>query len=184
MSQRSQKKNYYFTTLMCLVLFFYNERNYLIQYPMEIVYDIEEDNELNDMDKANYLGNLYFVKGYTEFNNIEIMNGFYKQALDYSYFPVNGVTSKIPFNFSCPSILHLYHTEEEKADEELTKLVECMPYYYELSGGHGKGADALMKAEIFLTGENSMLRRFCAINLFICLTAGNSTVFLWVQSFY
>lgn len=61
--KEARKKNYYFTTLMCLVLFFYNERNYLIQYPMEIVYDIEEDNELNDMDKANYLGNLYFVKG-------------------------------------------------------------------------------------------------------------------------
>lgn len=150
----ARKKNYYFATLMCLVLFFYNERNYLMQYPMEIVYDIEEDNGLNDMDKANYLGNLYFVKGYTEFNNIEIMNGFYRQALDYSYFPVNGVTSKIPFNFSCPSILHLYHTDEENADEELTKLVECMPYYYELSGGHGKGADALMKAEIlFNRGE-------------------------------
>lgn len=150
----ARKKNYYFATLMCLVLFFYNERNYLMQYPMEIVYDIEEDDGLNDMDKANYLGNLYFVKGYTEFNNIEIMNGFYRQALDYSYFPVNGVTSKIPFNFSCPSILHLYHTDEENADEELTGLVECMPYYYELSGGHGKGADALMKAEIlFNRGE-------------------------------
>lgn len=150
----ARKKNYYFATLMCLVLFFYNERNYLMQYPMEIVYDIEEDDGLNDMDKANYLGNLYFVKGYTEFNNIEIMNGFYRQALDYSYFPVNGVTSKIPFNFSCPSILHLYHTDEENADEELTRLVECMPYYYELSGGHGKGADALMKAEIlFNRGE-------------------------------
>lgn len=164
----ARKKNYYFTTLMCLVLFFYNERNYLIQYPMEIVYDIEEDNDLNDMDKANYLGNLYFVKGYTEFNNIEIMNGFYRQALDYSYFPVNGVTSKIPFNFSCPSILHLYHTEEEKADEELTKLVECMPYYYELSGGHGKGADALMKAEIlFNRGEFDAAAILCHKSLYM-----------------
>ncbi len=143
-----QEKYYYFPIIMCFVLFMYNEKDRLIEYLMNIVYSIEENESLNDRQKKNLLGTVYYVRGYTEFNNIPMMNEFFKKSLDYAGSPVIDLTAKVPFTFGCPSVLHLYHKIGEAVDTEIEDLNKCMPNYYKLSEGHGKGAEAMMKAEV------------------------------------
>lgn len=141
-------KYHYFSILMSLVLFMYNEKDRLVEYIMNIVYSIEEDKGLNEKQKKDLYGTVYYVRGYTEFNNISMMNMFYRKSLDYAGSPVIDLTAKVPFTFGCPSVLHLFHREGERLDKEIESLNECMPAYYKLSEGHGKGAEALMKAEM------------------------------------
>ena len=148
------KQYYYFPIIMCFVLFMYNEKELLIDYLMNIVYSIEDNESLTEREKNNLLGTVYYVRGYTEFNNIPIMNQFYKKSIDYSGSPIIGLTAKVPFTFSCPSVLSLYHSEGENIDNEIEQLGICMPNYYKISEGHGKGAEALMKAEALFNRGN------------------------------
>lgn len=143
-----REKYYYFPIIMCFVLFMYNEKDRLIEYLMNIVYAIEENETLSERQKKNLLGTVYYVRGYTEFNNIPMMNEFYKKSLDYAGSPIIDLTAKVPFTFGCPSVLHIFHKTGELADTQIQELSEGMPNYYRLSEGHGKGADALMKAEV------------------------------------
>lgn len=153
---------YYFPIIMCFVLFIYNEKDLLLHYLMNIVYSIEDNEALSDREKNNLLGTVYYVRGYTEFNNISIMNQFFKKSIDYAGSPVIGLTANVPFTFSCPSVLHLYHAEGELAEKEIEDLNECMPNYYKISEGHGKGAEALLKAEVlFNRGDFASAETLC-----------------------
>ncbi len=146
--EQISEQYYYFPTILCIVLFMYNEKERLIEYLMNIVYSIEDNTMLTERQKKNLLGTVYFVRGYTEFNNIPMMNEFFDKSLKFAGSPVIKLTSKVPYTFGCPSVLHLFHKEGESADREVMELSECMPSYYRLSEGHGKGAEALMKAEV------------------------------------
>lgn len=139
---------YYFSTVMCLVLFMYNEKARLIDYLMNIVYSVEENTAITDRERQNLMGTVYFIRGYTEFNNIEIMHSFYRKSLEYSSAPVNTPTSKVPFTFGCPSMFHLYHRYDGNTDTEIKQLDLMMNDYYKLAENHGKGAEALFKAEV------------------------------------
>lgn len=149
-----RQKYHLFTIIMCLVLFAYSEKDRLYECLMETVFSIEEDVIISDRLRRNLLGTVYYVRGYTEVNNISIMNYFYKKSLEYTGAIVIGLTSNTPFTYGCPSVLHIYHTDNELFDNEIMNLNECMPNYYRLSDGHGKGAEALFKAEALFNKGN------------------------------
>ena len=140
-------KYYYFPIIMCFVLFLYNEKEKLIEHLMNIVYAIEDNTEIEEKQRNQLLGTVYYVRGYTEYNNISMMTQFFKKALDFVGSSIIGLTSNFPYTYSCPSVLNLFYNENESVDNTVEELSECMPYYYKLSDGHGKGAEALIKAE-------------------------------------
>lgn len=145
----SVRDNYgYFSAIMCLVLFMYNERDYLAENLMTTLYSIENREGLTQRQKRNLLCTFYYVRGYTEYSNILMMHGFYRKALEYAGSSTVSVASKVPFTFGCPSVLHIFHREDESSDEEVNYIDGMMTDYYKLSGGHGKGAEALFRAEV------------------------------------
>lgn len=173
------KQYYYFPIIMCFVLFIYNEKDLLLDYLMNIVYSIEDNDNLTEREKSNLLGTVYYVRGYTEFNNIPIMNQFFKKSVEYSGSPVIDLTAKVPFTFSCPSILHLFHSEGESVDNEVEQLNECMPNYYKISEGHGKGAEALMKAEVLYNrGDLEGAETLCHKALYMADSRGQISITL------
>ena len=170
---------YYFPIILCLVLFMYNEKDRLIDCLLNIVYSIEESKELNDRQKKNLLGTVYFVRGFTEFNNITVMDQFYRKSLDYGGLPVIDLTSKTPFTFGCPSVLHMFCREQEPVDETQAALENCLPNYYRLSEGHGKGAEAFMKAEIlFNRGDLEGAETLCHKSLYMADSRSQTDVIL------
>ena len=58
------------------------------------------------------------------------------------------------WTFGSPSVLLLYHRSAGKLSEECVQMDECMPVYYALTGGHGMGAEYMMRAEAdFMRGH-------------------------------
>ena len=143
------KDNYgYFSAVMCLVLFMYNEREYLSENLMSTLYSIESRQGLTQRQKRNLLCTFYYVRGYTEYSNVLMMHGFYRKSLEYAGSYTVTLASKVPFTFGCPSMLHIFHREDKSSDEEVNYIDGMMTDYYKLSGGHGKGAEALFRAEV------------------------------------
>jgi len=172
---------YYFATVMCLVLFMYNEKSRLVDYLMNIVYSVEGNETVTDREKHNLMGTVYFIRGYTQFNNIEIMHSFYKKALEYSNAPVNTPTSRIPFTFGCPSMFHLYHRCDGDADTEIRQTDVLMSDYYKLAENHGKGAEALFKAEVLYNrGDVNDAEILCHKVLYMADGAEQSCIILGV----
>ena len=173
-------KYYYFPIIMCLVLFMYNEKDRIINYLVRIMCAIEESKELSQIDKQELFGTLYFVRGYTEFNKLSSMHSFYKKSMEHAGSTVYDLTSKVPYTFGCPSVFHMYHRTIGAADEEIKALSDMLRDYGVLSGNHGKGADALFKAEtLYNRGEITGAETLCHKVLYmsdsaeqICLVMG------------
>ena len=58
------------------------------------------------------------------------------------------------WTFGSPSVLMMFHRRPGDLDKELAEMDECMPHYYKVTGGHGQGAETIMRAEAaFLQGR-------------------------------
>lgn len=177
----SVKDNYgYFSAIMCLVLFMYNEREYLSENLMSTLYSIESRQGLTQRQRRNLLCTFYYVRGYTEYSNILMMHGFYRKALEYAGTCTVTLAANVPFTFGCPSMLHIFHRDDKSPDEEVNYIDGMMTDYYKLSGGHGKGAEALFRAEVLYNrGDFEGSRILCHKALYMsdskeqtCITIG------------
>ena len=54
------------------------------------------------------------------------------------------------WTFGSPSVLMMFHRTPGQLDRELADMDECMPHYYQITGGHGMGAQLLMAGEAAL----------------------------------
>lgn len=175
-----REKYSYFSVILCIVLFFYNEKDRLAENFMLTIYSIESRNDLTQRQKNHLLCVYNYVRGYTEYNNLLVMHRFYKKALGYIGTTPIDIAAGVPFTFGCPSMLHLYHREDEGIDDELKYMDGIMPDYYKLAGGHGKGAEALFRAEaIYNRGDIEGAKILCHKALYmsdskeqICINIG------------
>lgn len=146
--------NYDFLMLMCMVLFLYNDRSNMLLLYNDIQNSIDSSEELSDSEKDILFGKLSYVRGYIEFNDIEYMTDKYLNAVNLIEGSISGNIDRTPWNFCVPSILHLYHKGMGELKSEVDNLERCMPFYYKISNGHGKGAEAVFSAEsLFFTGD-------------------------------
>lgn len=147
-------QNYNLMMKMCMVLFLYNDRENMLTLYNEISESIENNRIISQKEKNLLLGQLYYVRGYIEFNDLEYMTQEYMNAINLLEGSILGFIDKTPWTFAVPSIAHLFHKEMGKLSEEVNNLIKCMPFYYRITNGHGKGAEAVFNAEeLFLTGE-------------------------------
>ena len=51
------------------------------------------------------------------------------------------------WTFGSPSVLMMFHRDSGRLSEEIQIMNEAMPYYYQVTGGHGMGAELVMEAE-------------------------------------
>lgn len=51
------------------------------------------------------------------------------------------------WTFGSPSVLYLFYRASGELSQQVNDMVESMPYYYEVTGGHGNGAEFIMQAE-------------------------------------
>ena len=115
---------------------------------------LESDKNLSSAEKDNYKGEILLLRGFLEFNRIQSMSHFQKEACSLMNRTSNLVNNKSPWTFGSPSIVALYHGSCGKLDEEIQDMIECMPYYYKLADYHGSGAEYAMLAEAeFLRGN-------------------------------
>lgn len=146
--------NYNFSLIICFAMLIYNEKNMAQSLLSDIAVDIAEDNMLNDVSRNNYNAELEYVKAYVEFNDFGKMNESFKRISSFTKSPVSLIAGQYPFNFECPSMISMFHRKSGALDVEMLTLEDLSPGYYRITNGHGKGFEALMRADVlYNSGE-------------------------------
>lgn len=170
-------KYYYFRMIMCVVLFLYNEKEKREILLEDVESSIEADKNITDKQRKGLMATLYFVKGYGSLNDIARMKLNYEKSSEYGPMPVSDGTCKTPFTMSCPSIMHIFHGKRGRLNSEISLIDEMMPVYYKIMEGHGKGSEALFKAEaLFNTGDVHGAETLCHKALYMADTRNQTCI--------
>ena len=160
------------------VLFIYRERDYL-QVESRVIMDMIENSNLSERQKNIYLGEIYFCLAMCEYNDIRKMKELFVKSYDYLKSPSTIVGECTGWTLGSPSVLYSYHKDSGMAMDELAILESSMPYFYKLTDGHGKGGDAVMKAEIlFMRGELDGAEVLCQKAIYMAETRKQTSIYI------
>mgnify|MGYP001040717256 CR=1 FL=1 len=117
------------------------------------------DNLIEDFDGTNcagwskeqmmdYNAALTYINAFLDYNDFTKMNAQFIKVADITNKPLKHIAGHFPFSFECPSVMSIYHSSPGALDYETYALEECASNYYRITNGHGKGFEALMKAEV------------------------------------
>lgn len=134
---------------LSFTLFFLHENQKLLAMKEEIQRVIEES-DLPNNQKNTLSGEMELLLSFLEYNRIDGMSARHRRALELIGGPATLISVKSTWTFGSPSVLYMFWRESGKLDEELSQMDECMPVYYDLTGGHGSGAEIIMRAEAHL----------------------------------
>lgn len=93
------------------------------------------------------MGELELLLSFTRYNDIMGMSEHHKKACELMKEPSVFMDTKDSWTFGSPSVLYMFYRESGKLETEVQEMKEAMPYYYQLTNGHGTGAEHLMEAE-------------------------------------
>ena len=146
---------------LAFTLFFLHENQKLLAFKEEIR-EVLAQSDLTERKKNALLGEMELLLSFLEYNRIDAMSSRHRRALEMLDGPATLINIKSTWTFGSPSVLYLFYRESGKLDEELGQMDECMPIYYALTGGHGSGAEFIMRAEAHLMrGETEEAQILC-----------------------
>ncbi|SEW40597.1 helix-turn-helix transcriptional regulator [[Clostridium] fimetarium] len=171
--------NYEFGIILSFILFIYNERQMMESLVSSISKDIKNDDNLSVEQQAKLHCELTYISAYYEFNDFSKMNDHFMNVCNDSNEPLKIIVGKVPFSLGSPSIMALYHTQSGMLDNELNTLEVCAPNYYRITNGHGKGFEAIMKAEILYNrGEYESSEILCHKAMYMADSRSQSSMYI------
>ena len=108
---------------------------------------VEEHSELSAQERGNLLGECYLITSFLMYNDISQMSRLHRSASAQMSRPAISIRSDGGWTFGSPSVAMMFHRTPGALDSELAEMDECMPHYYQITNGHGQGAEKLMRAE-------------------------------------
>jgi LuxR family maltose regulon positive regulatory protein len=100
-------------------------------------------------------GEVATLMSFIAYNDIKRMSYHHREALSYlnekSSVSRTIVFGTTPWTFGVTSVLYMFWSRVGELDKTCALMDECLPYYLRLSGGHGAGADSILRAEVNLT---------------------------------
>ena len=115
---------------------------------------IREHPELSEEERGNLLGECDLILSFLCYNDISAMSRLHRSASAQMSRPAISIQSSGGWTFGSPSVLMMFHRAPGAMESELAEMDECMPHYYKVTGGHGQGAETIMRAEAaFLQGR-------------------------------
>lgn len=139
------KNNIETSMVMALVLFMYHEKDFYIEKCNQL-YDILEEIGSKGMLK----GEVHLLLALSKYNRLGEMKNHYEKACGYMKAPSSFMSSGMLWTFKTPTVLSNIYRSGSGVGEQLKTFEDMIPYYYRLTGGLGKGADAMAKAEVLL----------------------------------
>lgn len=133
----------------------------------EIAELIETDASLSDEERQSYMGEFELIMSFTEYNNIQKMAAHHKNACALMNKTTQIYDTSHKWTFGSFSVLYMFYRESGKLEEHVQDVLECMPYYYQLTDFHGSGGEFLFEAErYFYMGdyENATISMHKALN--------------------
>ena len=157
----------------------FNEKHMVETLLSDIGNDINNDSILNESQKILYLAELQYIKAYTGYNDFNKMREAFNIIPTLSKSPVNIIANGFPFNFECPSVMMLYHRQAGALDEEINALEKCAPDYYRITNGHGKGFEAVMKADaLYNRGDFDSAEILCQKTIYMADSRNQYGIYL------
>ena len=115
---------------------------------------IAEHPTLSARERGDLLGECDLIESFLCYNDISAMSRLHRSASAQMSRPAITIRSGGGWTFGSPSVLMMVHRRPGDLDKELAEMDECMPHYYKVTGGHGQGAETIMRAEAaFLQGR-------------------------------
>ena len=114
---------------------------------------MEERQDLPREERDNILGEVELNMSFLAFNDISAMSAYHRRACALMTRPVMGMQGG-NWTFGAPSVLLCYHRTAGGLDRENGEMRECMPYFYQVTDGHGSGAEHVMQGETDLLRGN------------------------------
>jgi len=99
--------------------------------------------------KDSLLGEYELLMSFAEYNDIEKMAEHHKGAHELLKESSLILDKQSSWTYGSPSVLYLFYRKSGELLKEVNTMLEVMPYYYKITGSHGKGAGEIMSAERF-----------------------------------
>jgi len=144
--EESKQKHLVALLIYAMSLMTFNERERFAQTCEEFVRLLQSSSL--DPDIINRLmGEFELLLSFTSYNDIVKMSEHHKKALDFLKSPSAFTNTTGSWTFGSPSVLYMFYRESGKLEQAVQQIKEAMPYYYQLTSGHGTGAEYVMEAE-------------------------------------
>lgn len=115
---------------------------------------IAESPEFSAEERGNLLGECDLIMSFLCYNDISAMSRLHRSAGRQMSRPALSIRTDGGWTFGSPSVLMMFHRTPGNLGKELAEMGECMPYYYKVTCGHGRGAEKIMRAEAsFMQGR-------------------------------
>ena len=108
---------------------------------------IQEHPEMPERERGDLLGECDLIMSFLCYNDISAMSRLHRSASAQMSRPAISIRSDGGWTFGSPSVLMMFHRTAGALESELAEMDECMPHYYKITGGHGRGAERIMAAE-------------------------------------
>jgi len=145
----SKQNNPYAVLLLVRKMFLFNEHDKFRKAFRELMAIIQNMDTL-DTDYINrLLGESELIISITEYNDIEKMSEHHSRACSLLKSTSLIFDGKGAWTFGAPSVLYMFYRKSGELEKEVQIIREAMPFYYQLTNNHGKGAEYVMEAERF-----------------------------------
>ena len=111
---------------------------------------IAERPEMPPEERGNLLGECNLIMSFLMYNDIRAMSRLHRSASSQMSRPAISIQNNGGWTFGSPSVLMMFHRQPGALADELAEMDECMPHYYQITNGHGRGAERIMRAEAAL----------------------------------
>ena len=111
---------------------------------------VEAHPEWSAEEKGDLLGECDLILSFLMYNDISAMSRLHRSASAQMSRPAISIRNSGGWTFGSPSVLMMFHRTPGALEAELSEMDECMPHYYRVTNGHGRGAEQIMRAEALL----------------------------------
>lgn len=165
-----------FLLLMCAVLAVLGESEATTSLFTEIELYLPSSN-LDEKEQNHILGEISFIEAILYFNNANKMSKCVDKAINLLTTSPTILSGKEAWTFGSTSALCLYYNKCGKLWNIIDYFSKNINSYYKLTDGHGKGVEALMKAEaLFYTGDLESAEILCHKALYMADTRQQYTI--------
>lgn len=142
--------------LLVLMRSMFNWRNIskMLELKELLLSAIREHPELSPAEQGNLLGECDLIMSFLCYNDIGAMSRLHRSASARMSRPAISIRKSGGWTFGSPSVLMMFYRGPGELQSELAEMDECMPHYYQITEGHGQGAEKIMRAEAdFMQGR-------------------------------
>ena len=128
-------------------LFMFNEFERFEKVSNEFVTGIRSNDSLDEESLNVLLGEFELLLTITGYNDITKMLEHIEKASALLKQPTKFIDTTESWTFGSPSVFYMFYRESGKLESEVLKLKNTLPFYSQITNGHGKGGEHVMEAE-------------------------------------